>query len=133
MKKTVFMEKYPVYSLSLCKNELTQKNVQEIVDYFKEKIDNHPVAKYITTFDHYSHTKALNGKMVDGLLDAQNVIFCFGQAIPDTKILAVRPRSIGICEFEKKFEIDFIEAPKCELQELMEKWAKGLYIGDKEI
>lgn len=126
MEKTMFMDKYPVYTLKLEKNEVTCKNVLEIVDYFKDKIENHKIAKFIAVFDHYSHTKNLNGPIVDGLLDAQNVIFCFGQAIPNTKMLAARPRSIGICEFDNHFVVEFIEAPKEDLHALMETWAKGL-------
>ncbi|MDD4505300.1 MAG: hypothetical protein PHE60_02875 [Sulfurospirillaceae bacterium] len=126
MKKTVFMDKYPVYTLSLKKSEVKYTNVLEIVNYFKAKIEGHPVAKFISVFDHYAHTKSLNGEIMEGLRDAQNIIFCFGQAIPNTKILAVRPRSIGICELEDSFIIEFIEAPKEEMHALMETWAKGL-------
>lgn len=126
MKKTVFMDKYPVYTLSLKKSEVKYTNVLEIVNYFKAKIEGHPVAKFIAIFDHYAHTKSLNGEIMEGLRDAQNIIFCFGQAIPNTKILAVRPRSIGICELEDSFIIEFIEAPKEEMHALMETWAKGL-------
>ena len=126
MKKTIFMDKYPVYSLELSKNEVNVKNTQEVVDYFKEKIENHPIAKFIAVFDHYTHTKNLGGEIMDGLIDAQNVVFCFGAAIPNTKMLAARPRSIGVCEFEDKFIIDFIEAPKEDLHKVMENWAKAL-------
>ncbi len=126
MKKTMFMDKYPVFSLELTKDEVSVKNTQEVVSYFKEKIENHSIAKFIAVFDHYTHTKNLEGEILEGLIDAQNVVFCFGAAIPNTKILAARPRSIGICEFEDKFVIDFIEAPKEELHNLMESWAKAL-------
>ena len=126
MKKTMFMDKYPVFSLELTKDEASVKNTQEVVSYFKEKIENHSIAKFIAVFDHYTHTKNLEGEILEGLIDAQNVVFCFGAAIPNTKILAARPRSIGICEFEDKFVIDFIEAPKEELHNLMESWAKAL-------
>jgi hypothetical protein len=128
MKKTIFMDKYPVYTLELNKNEVNQKNTQAIIDYFKQKIDVHKIATYIETFDHYTHTKNLGGEIMEGLIDAQNVIFCFGPAIPNTKILAARPRSIGICEFEDTFIIEFIEAPKEQLHDLMESWAKGLKV-----
>ena len=128
MKKTIFMDKYPVYSLELLKTELEVKNVPEIMEYFKTKIEAHPIAKFIAIFDHYTHTKSLDGPMIDGLQDAQNIIFCFGQAIPDTKILAARPRSIGVCEFEDRFVIDFLEAPKEQLHDLMESWAKALKV-----
>jgi len=126
MKKTMFMDKYPVYTLRLEKNEVACNNTPEIVEYFKQKIEDHKIAKFITVFDHYTHTSELNGSIFEGLRDAQNVIFCFGSAIPDTKILAARPRSIGICEFDDYFVVEFIEAPKEELHTLMESWTKGL-------
>jgi len=128
MKKSILMEKYPVFTLELLKSEVEVKNVEEILAYFKQKIESHPIAKYIAIFDHYSHTKSLNGPIMDGLLDAQNILFCFGPAIPNTKIVAVRPRSIGICELEDRFIIEFMEAPKEELHDLMESWAKGLKV-----
>jgi hypothetical protein len=126
MKKTTFMDKYPVYTLTLSKDEISYTSVAEIVEYFKAKIEAHPIARLIAVFDHYAHTKALGGEIMAGLQDAQNVIFCFGTAIPNTKILAVRPRSIGICELEDAFIIEFIEAPKEEMHALMETWAKDL-------
>jgi len=126
MKKTIFMDKYPVYSLELLKTEVTVKNVPEIIEYFKAKIEAHPIARFIAIFDHYTHTKELDGPIMDGMKDAQNIIFCFGPAIPSTKILAARPRSIGVSELEDRFVIDFIEAPKEQLHELMETCAKNL-------
>ncbi len=126
MKKTVFMDRYPVCSIEFLKSEMRFSNTREVVEYFKAKIHNHPVAEFIAVFDHYSHTKRLDGPIMDGLLNAQNIVFCFGQAIPATKILAVRPRSIGICEFEDKIVIDFMEPPKEELNIVMEDWTKGL-------
>jgi hypothetical protein len=126
MKKTILMDKYPVYTLELEKSEVVQKNIPEILEYFKAKIEAHPIAKFIAIFDHYSHTKGIDGEIMEGMIDAQNIVFCFGPMIPNTKILAVRPRSIGIAEFEDKFVIEFLEAPKEQLHDLMEAWAKGL-------
>jgi len=126
MKKTIFMDKYPIYSLELDKNEISQKNTKEIIDYFVDKIENHPIATNIAVFNHYEHTKKINGPIHDKILDAQNVIFCFGSAIPNSKILAVRPRSIGIAEFKEKFSIEFIEAPNEKLHDVMEEWTVAL-------
>lgn len=126
MKKTVFMDKYPIYSLELQKSEMKLTSAKDVATYFREKIQNHPIAKFIALFDHYSHTKELNGQIMEGLIDAQNIVFCFGQAIPNTKMLALRPRSIGICEFEDKIIIDFLEAPKEEIHQLMQEWTTGL-------
>ncbi len=128
MKKTIFMDKYPVYTLELDKSEVAQQNVLQIIEYFQNKIEVHPIAKFIAVFDHYAHTKALNGDIDESILDAKNVVFCFGPAIPNTKILAARPRSIGIAELKDKFVIEFLEAPKEQLHDLMESWAKGLKI-----
>lgn len=126
MKKTVYMDKYPVFTLSVQKSEISYTNVAEIIAYFKAKIEAHPVAKFIAVFDHYAHTKGLGGEIMEGLTEAQNIIFCFGPAIPNTKILAVRPRSIAVCELEDSFVIEFMEAPKEEMHALMETWAKAL-------
>lgn len=60
------------------------------------------------------------------MIDAQNIVFCFGAALSNTKILAARPRSIGIAEFEDKFVIEFIEAPNEKIHEVMETWTKSL-------
>lgn len=126
MEKTVFMDKYPIHSLTLQKEKLRYKSMAQLVEYFKEKITTHPVAHFIAIFDHYAHTKALDGEILDGLKDVKNIVFCFGSAIPSTKMVAVRPRSIGICEFEDRFVIEFMEAPKEELHAVMETWAKSL-------
>lgn len=129
MKKTVFMDKYPIYSLSILKNEICFSSMEEIISYFKAKIEAHPIARFIAVFDHYEHTKALNGDMVEGLMDAKNVIFCFGSTIPNTKVVAVRPRSIAICEMKEAFIIEFLEAPKEELHAVMEQWTRALVSG----
>lgn len=126
MKKTIFMDKYPVFSLELDKKEVEQKDVKQIIEYFKDKIESHPIAKFIAIFDHYSHTKNIEGDISPEILDAMNIIFCFGQAIPNTKILAARPRSIGVAELEDKFIVEFMEAPKEQMHDLMESWAKSL-------
>jgi len=126
MQKTIFMDKYPLYSLLIQKSESGYENVGQIIAYFKEKISAHPIAKFIAVFDHYAHTKSLGGEIMEGLKDAQNIIFCFGPIIPNTKIVAVRPRSIAVCELEDSFIIEFLEAPKEEMHALMESWAKAL-------
>ncbi len=126
MKKTIFMDKYPVFTLEIQKNETNLKNVNEIIAYFKTKIDAHKIAAFISIFDHYSHTQNLGGEINPDIKDAKNIVFCFGAAIPNTKILAVRPRSIAVAELESSFIIEFIEAPKEQLHEVMENWTKEI-------
>ncbi len=126
MKKTVFMDKYPVYTLEIQKDETSLKNVDEFLAYFKEKVDSHKIAVFISIFDHYSHTTALGGEINPDIKDAKNIVFCFGAAIPNTKILAARPRSIAIAELENSFMVEFIEAPNEKLHEVMENWTKEI-------
>lgn len=127
MKKTIFMEKYPVFSLEIAKNETSYVNVDEIISYLKSLIEAHPVATYIALFDHYAHTSAMADSVINPeIKDAKNLIFCFGKQLPSSKILAVRPRSIGVCELENAFVIDFLEVPNEQLHETTEKWVKSV-------
>ena len=126
MTKSTFMDKYPLLTLEIQKDETTLKNIDEILSHFKTKIEAHPIATYIAIFDHYSHTKALEGEINPEITNAKNIVFCFGAAIPNSKILAVRPRSIGIAEMKDKFVIEFMEAPKEPLTGVMQKWSKEI-------
>lgn len=121
-----YMGKYPTHSVKLLKSKTKFKNVPEILAYFQEKIEKHPVAQYIATFDNYTHTKSKDGEINKEIIDAQIVIFCFGPAIPDTEILAVRPRSFGVAEHDDAFTITFLEAPKEPLQAVMQNWVVEL-------
>ena len=127
MKKTIFMDKYPIFSLEVKKEETTFTNVDEIVEHLKGLVDTHPVATFIATFDHYEHTSSLEDAVIaKEIKDAKNLIFCFGKQLPSSKILAVRPRSIGVCELENSFVIDFLEVPNEQLHVVTENWAKSI-------
>ena len=128
MTKTTLMEKYPVLSLEISKNDTNYKNVPEILEYFKTKIDADKVAKCIGIFNHYEHTQSLedDGSIAEGILDAQNIIFCFGKKIPNAQILAVRPRSIAVVEYEDKFAISFMETPMPPMTDKIIVWVKEL-------
>ncbi|QOG11902.1 DUF6858 family protein [Arcobacter sp. FWKO B] len=130
MKQMLFKEKYPVFTLEVSKSETTYKNIDEIFVFLKQKIDSHPVAKFIAIFDHMSHTKSFEDNVIaEGIIDAKNLVFCFGKEIPTSKILAVRPRSIGICEFKDHFDISILEVPNENLHKVLENWIKE--IGNK--
>jgi hypothetical protein len=127
MKQTVLMEKYPVFELELPKSETAFQSVDAIIAHLKEKIDAHPVATYIATFDHYAHTKGLpEGQVAPNILDAKIIVFCFGIALPNPHVLAVRPRSIGVADVGDKFVINFMEPPMPIATQAMEAWVKGL-------
>jgi len=127
MNKTTFMDKYPVFSHEIAKSETNFKSVDSIIQYLQELVEKHPVATYIATFDHYQHTKELDeGVIAEDILDAKNLIFCFGKQLPNPKMLAVRPRSIGVSELKDSFSIDFMEAPNEQLQKVVQTWVESL-------
>ena len=126
MNQMILQEKYPVFVLDIFKNETKYKSTDEIINFFKEKINSHPVCKYIGEFDHFNHTKSIDGEINPEIKDCKLIIFCFGNKLPNGKIPAVRPRSIGVTEYEDKFEISFLEAPALIANEVMEGWVKEL-------
>lgn len=127
MKQKILMEKYPVFELEIGFNESSFKSVDEVFGFLKSKIDEHPVAKYITIFDHYTHTKSLaDGSLSEDIKDAKNIIFCFGKELPKPEMLAIRPRSIGVAQMSDKFVVSFMEAPNPVANSAMESWAKGI-------
>lgn len=127
MKQITVMEKYPVFTVEVKKEETTYKNIDEILDYLKVQIEAHPVAVYIGEFDHYGHTSGLaEGKIAEEIKDAKNLICCFGKVLPKPEVLAVRPRAIGVAEMAESFVVSFLEAPNPDANTAMEKWVKGI-------
>lgn len=128
MQETILMEKYPVSSLEILKSETEYKSVDAIIDYLKAQIEAHPVATYISTFDHYAHTKSLgeNGEINSEILDAKNIICCFGKQLPNPILMAVRPRAIGVAEMAESFVVSFMDAPNPQAHETMVGWVKGV-------
>jgi len=126
MKQLLLSEKYPVFLLDIFKRETTFSSCREIINFFKKRIEEHPTCRYIGEFDHYFHTKEIGGEIAPEIRDCKIIMFCFGNRLADGKIPAVRPRSIGVTEFEDRFEIAFLEAPDLIANEVMEGWVKEL-------
>ncbi|MCI4400120.1 MAG: hypothetical protein JHC37_06105 [Campylobacteraceae bacterium] len=127
MKQTMFMEKYPIFTLEIEKSECRFKSVEQIVSYFKTLIEEDAIAAFIGEFDHFAHTGGVaGGEIAPEILDAKLVVFCFGQKLPNPQMLAARPRSIGVCERKNDFVISFLEAPVPAINQKMEEWAKSL-------
>jgi len=127
MKQSLLMDKYPIYTLEIDKTETTYTSVDEIIAYLQEKVATHPFAVEIAVFDHFTHTTGIEDHTIDpNIKAAKNFVFCFGKMLPKAAMMAVRPRSIGVCEFENSFEISFLEVPNEKLHEVTEGWAKAL-------
>ena len=127
MKQITVMEKYPVFTIEISKDETTYKNVDEIIEYLKTEIEAHPVATVIGVFDHYAHTASLEaGEIADTIKNAKNLICCFGKVLPKPEVLAVRPRSFGVADMGDSFVVSFLEAPNPDANSAMEKWVKTI-------
>lgn len=126
MKQLHFQEKYPITVLDIDKRETSFRSVADIADYFKSCIANTPRVSYIASFDHLAHTRAIGGEVAPEFLAAVNVLFCFGHALPNPQVLAVRPRSIGIVDLGDKFVISFMDAPMKPANDAMQAWALAL-------
>lgn len=127
MKRSVLMDKYPVFTLELDKSGTTHANAQQVIDALKAMIEAHPLVAYIGEFDHLSHTRSLpDGEVSADIRDARLVVFCFGLKLPNPHVLAVRPRSIGVSDLGDRFVITFLEPPMPVATEAMEGWVKSL-------
>ncbi|MDX9967078.1 hypothetical protein E0765_05485 [Sulfuricurvum sp. IAE1] len=124
MTQTTFMEKYPIYTLEVSKNESLFSTVDEIIDNLKNQIAADPVAAYIADFDHYAHTDRLGGEINPAIKAAKMVVFCFGQKLPNPQMMAARPRSIGVADMGDNFVFSFLEAPMSAINVAMEQWIK---------
>ncbi len=123
MQQLLFKEKFPLYTSTIT----TSKSIDELVEYFKAKIDAHPVAGFISVFDHYAFTTAKEEyHIAEDIVDIKNVLFCFGKEIANPFVPAVRPRSIAITKTTNNYVISFLEAPNEKLTEVMISWVEEL-------
>jgi len=126
MKQVHFQEKYPITFVDIAKSECRYQSAKEIAAYFRDCIANTPRVQYIATFDHLAHTRAIGGEVNPEMRAAVNVVFCFGHALPNPQVLAVRPRSIGIADMGDHFVVSFMDAPMKVANDAMQAWALAL-------
>lgn len=127
MKEMIIQQSCPVFVEELAKSETNLTSIDEIIGYFKQKIDSDPNITYIAEFDHFSYTDSLpHGEIVPGILAAKNLVFCFGPKIPSPYMMALKPRSMGISETTDTFVITFLEAPLPLANETMRLWAESI-------
>jgi len=126
MKQKIFKEKYHIFEIEYNKDELKYKNVDEIIEALKVRVDAHPVISFIAIFDQYNHTSSVDGEINPNIKAAKNIVFCFGKELPTPEVLAVRPRSIGVCEMDNKFVLNFLEAPNDIANKTMEEFVKSI-------
>lgn len=118
---------YPVFVLTLNKDETLYRTVDEIILYLKCKINDSPKAAYIGSFDHHEHTTRIGGEVAEDIRAARLAVFCFGYDLPAPEVLAVRPRSIGVADMGDRFVVSFLEAAVNPANETIEGWLTGLH------
>lgn len=126
MRQTLLQEKYPLFVAEIGKGETTCQDTADVASYLKALIAEQAKVQFIGVFDHYAHTSAIGGDINPDIKAAVDVIFCFGPALPNPQVLAVRPRSIGIADMGDRFVVSFLEAPLKAANDTMEAWVKGL-------
>jgi hypothetical protein len=127
MEKILLKDIYPVFVESIAKSETDFKNVDDIVSYYKELIDAHPITSFIAIFDNYTHTSNLKEHVIAAnIKDAKNIIYCYGKSLDKIEVTGIRPRSFGIVETDYDFVISFMEAPDPIANNEMIEWTKGI-------
>lgn len=127
MQKTLLKDVYPVFSLRLEKRADGLNSIDQVMQHLKRRIEDDQVACLIGEFDHLAHTKALpDGKVDPGMIAAGNLVFCFGKELPQPQMLAIRPRAIGVAEYDDHFVVSYMEAPMPAANQAMQQWVEGL-------
>ena len=126
MQQTHFNEKYPIYEARIEKSETTATTCSEVLERLKADVAADERTKFIGEFDHVAHTRDIGGDVAEGILAAGHVVFCFGMKLPNARVMAVRPRSIAVTEFDDHFVVNFLEPPVPVATEAMEGWVKAL-------
>lgn len=127
MQYTHFMDKYPTHHVDLLKADTRLASVDEIMGYFRDKVEADPRACMIAEFDHYAHTTSLpEGEVAADIRAAKHLVFCFGLKLPNALAMAPRPRSIGVTEYDDRFVIAFLQAPNPMMNDVMLEWVGSL-------
>jgi hypothetical protein len=125
MEQKIAFGKFPIYERKIAKSETSHADAKAIIEYLKGKMAENPMVKHIGDFDHAAHTKNV-GQMNPDMLDVQQTVFCFGPAIPNDDIVAVRPRAIGVIEYAEYFIVNFGEAPAPMPNQAMIAWVESI-------
>jgi len=80
------------------------------------------VARFIAVFDHYAQRDRCGTASSRRHRAATNLVFCFASRFPDPQALALRPRSIGVCELDDQYVLTFAKAPMPVANLAMERW-----------
>ena len=127
MMTPMTLGQYNIQTMEIAKDEARFATADEAIALIEEQVNAHPMATYIATFDHYSHTQSLpQGRIAEDITDVKMAIFCFGPDISIPQLAAIRPRSISVVAHPDKFTVTFMNAPAPFLQDIMTGWCAAL-------
>ena len=127
MMTPMTLGQYNLQTMEFPKNEARFDSVDAMIAFLKEQVDAHPVAGYIATFDHYTHTSSLpQHTIAEDIHDAKMVIFCFGPELSIPQQAGMRPRSISVIEQTDSYTVTFMNPPAPALMDIMTAWCEQL-------
>lgn len=128
MRKLLQQDAFAVYQFELTRQESRLPNAQAILNDLKARIDSHDIARFIAEFDRFSHTVGLaRGEVAESILDARNIMFCFGSQLQNSDPLTMQPSCISIVEMTDGFSLTFIQSSIVEVNVTIEQWVLSLY------
>lgn len=130
MDRLLVRDRYPILMAEIAKADTPLRNVDEIVAHLRERVTTDRHIALIGVFDHYGHTIRLGGELHPEVQDAKEIVFCFGPALPDVELLALRPRAIGVAGLGNRFLVSFLEGPSEETNRVLEGWIEDLRVVD---
>ena len=133
MECTRLMEKYTVFVADIAKSETECRTVDDVLAVLTARIEADPGVALLAVFDHYAHTRRRDGMIAPEIRAAKNLVFCFGPALPDPRMLALRPRAIGVADLGDRFVVSFQEAPLAPANEAMRSWVRSLRTADAPV
>jgi hypothetical protein len=127
MRRSVQELTLPVFTLEVDKTETGLRDFDEVVRFLKAQVEAHPLAQFVGIYDHHAHTSSLEEGYVDpAIRGASALVFCFGLTLPEPACMAVRPRTMAVCELDDRFVITFAEPPMPVANLAMERWAQAV-------
>lgn len=130
MNRVHVLNRYPILTEEIAKSDTPLRNVDEILDQLRRRVTTDRHTALIGVFDHYGHTVRLGGQIHPEVQDAKEIVFCYGPALPDVELMALRPRAICVADLGNRFVVSFLEGPGEETNQVLAGWVEGLRQGD---
>ncbi len=126
MNRVLIQDTYPVLMDEIAKADTPLRNVDEIIASLRQRVAADRGIAFIGVFDHYGHSVRLGGEVHPEVQDAKQIVFCFGPALPEVELMALRPRAIGVADLGNRFFVSFMEGPSPHINRVLVDWVEQL-------